>query len=166
MAYRELSVEDIPVLHPVSVFNAFWSARRTVNDLPRRIDFGPATISSLVRWLLVLEPVLVEGAMQFRYRLNGTGCAELFGIDYTGKLLGENLLPETVEVRRREFLRVLESGEPVYSWSKLPIDGRDFLKVYRGVFPVTVGGEVADQIIVVIAHEALRLEPASQLRRA
>lgn len=158
MPYQELAEEEIPEFHPVSVFGDYWNERRRSSHLPYRSDFEPANIPALVRWLLLIEPLHMDGRIEFRYRLAGTGCCEIFGTDYTGKMLGDNMEPEGAEIRRREFLRVMETERPIYSWSTVPIAGREFVKVYRGIFPATVGGEGTDRIFAVIAPEALRLE--------
>lgn len=157
MPYRQLSETDIPENHPVALFGHYWNSRkRDAGALPLRSDFGPSSIPDLVPWLLLLEPLQLDGRTEFRYRLAGTGCREIFGVDYTGKLLGEALTSEGAEIRRAEFLQVMAGGEPIYSWTEVPIQGRDFIYIYRGVFPVTAAGGEADRIFVVAAHEAQR----------
>ncbi|MCE9649275.1 MAG: PAS domain-containing protein [Parvibaculum sp.] len=157
MSYREITAADIPALHPVARFSAFWHDKKGDDAVPLRADIEPTKIPAILPWLLLLEVVDKDGTEQFRYRLTGTGCREIFGIDYTGKFLGEGLTPEGTEIRRREFLRVTGSGQPIYSWSELPIAERDFMTVYRGVFPVSRNGERVDQIFLVIAQERLEL---------
>lgn len=157
MPYCQLSAINIPESHPVALFGRYWNSRKQeTGALPLRSDFGPSSIPDLVPWLLLLEPLRLDGRTEFRYRLAGTGCREIFGVDYTGKLLGEALTTDGAEIRRNEFLQVMASGEPIYSWTEVPIQGRDFIHIYRGVFPVTTAGGEADRIFVVAAHEAQR----------
>lgn len=168
MPYSELSEADMPEFHPVSMFAQHWLGRKRPALLPNRSDFGPASIPALVRWLLLLEPMRDGDELEFRYRLAGTGCCEMFGLDFTGKKLGEGMDPEGAEVRHREFMRVMASERPIYSWSTVPIAGREFVRVYRGIFPVTIGGSGVDRIFAVIAPETLRLEtrPAIEQKRS
>lgn len=156
--YHELSLADVPQLHPVGVFGMFWNSKREGVALPRRLEFDPTKMVELLPWILLLDVIEIEGVVQFRYRLTGTGCRDLLGVDYTGKILGEALTIEGARERREESLRAVESGEPVYARATLPVSGKDFLVVYRGVFPVTIQGEKAEQLFVIYGHEALRLE--------
>ena len=165
MSYREIEAAEVPRLHPVSSFSTFWHGRKDSAAVPLRSDIEPTKIPAILPWLMILEVIEIEGVTQFRYRLTGTGCREIFGIDYTGKMLGEALTPEGAEIRRREFLRIIDNGQPIYSWSELPIAERDFMKVYRGVFPVSRGGERVDQIFLVIAAETLELNPVTHAAR-
>jgi len=165
MSYREIQLTDIPGLHPVTLFSNFWFEGKGDALVPLRSAIEPTRIPSILPWLLLLEVVMIDGVQQFRYRLSGTGCRDIFGIDYTGKILGENLTPDGADARKHEFRKVIETGNPIYSSSHLPIAERSFINVYRGVFPVSVNGNHIDQIFVVIAREDLSLETHRQVAR-
>ena len=152
--YHELLLEQVPDHHPVAVFARYWASKKdAATGFPCRESLKPSEMLSTIPWLLILEKTDDEPEPQFRYRLAGTGCTELFGIDYTNKLLGEHLLPEATKVRQQEFNRALRSREPIFSRTPLPIPDREFISAYRGVFPVTKGGSQANQIFCVIASE-------------
>ena len=165
MPYTEIDLDKLPVRHPVRAFDGYWRTRKHGDAAPLRHRIVPGEITVLLRWLLVLEQVTIGRELQFRYRLAGTGCTELFGIDYTGKILGDNLTPEGAEIRRREFLRVMESVQPIYSVTNLPVRTKEFVVVHRGVFPVSTTGTDVDQIFVVIAPtaETCLVQPASRM---
>lgn len=154
MSYREIDITGIPERHPVRTFQAYWAGRASGRKLPLRNRINPAEIAGILPWLLVLETLQVRNKPEFRYRLAGTGCTELFGVDYTGKMLGENLTPEGAEIRRMEFARLVDVPEPIFSTTSLPIKAREFITVHRGAFPVSLAGETVDQIFVVIAPPA------------
>ena len=142
----------MPDRHPVAVFARYWDSKRGAgNTLPCRNDLKPSEMLPSIPWLMILERSGEAPDWQFRYRLAGTGCTELFGIDYTNKLLGENLLPEGTRIRQLEFERTLSSREPIFSKTPLPVPNREFITAYRGVFPVSSDGVDADQIFCVIA---------------
>ncbi len=168
MTYREISLADVPAQHPVALFGEYWESRRRNKPIPLRTDFRPCNLAQLLPWILILDVVDIDDMQQFRYRLTGTGCRDLLGVDYTGKLLGESLTAQGAEIRRLESLRAVVSGEPIYIWTALPVPGREFLKAYRGVFPLSVSGDKIDQIFVVYAHETMELDAqvAVELRRA
>ncbi|MDO8287733.1 MAG: PAS domain-containing protein [Parvibaculum sp.] len=165
MSYREVDISDVPNYHPVSLFSNFWFDKKGDALVPLRSAIEPTKIPAILPWLLLLEVVMIDGKQQFRYRLSGTGCRDIFGIDYTGKLLGEGLMPDGAEARKLEFQKVVETGKVIYSSSHLPIAERSFINVYRGVFPVSLNGNHIDQIFVVIAKEDLALETSRQVAR-
>ena len=165
MPYTEIGLDNHPARHPVRAFDGYWKSLRQGDAAPLRHSIVPGEITGLLRWLLVLEKVTIGQELQFRYRLAGTGCTEIFGIDYTGKILGDNLTPEGAEIRRREFLRVMESIQPIYSVTNLPVKAKEFVVVHRGVFPVSTTGADVDQIFVVIAPtaETCLVQPATRM---
>lgn len=141
----------MPERHPARCFQSYWEARASEENPPLRNRINPADIAGILPWLLVLETLRFHDKMEFRYRLAGTGCTELFGVDYTGKILGQNLTPEATEIRRMEFARIVETRNPIFSTTNLPIKAKEFITVHRGVFPVSLTGETVDQIFAVIA---------------
>ena len=152
--YLEVSLEQLPSRHPVAVFMHYWASKRDDRTaLPCRNELKPSEMLPTIPWMLILERSGDQSHRQFRYRLAGTGCTELFGVDYTNKLLGENLLPEATNIRLQEFERVLNSREPIFSQTPLPVPDREFITAYRGVFPVSSDGSAADQIFCVIAAD-------------
>lgn len=154
MPYTEVDISAISPRHPVWAFNAYWTQQARATGVPCRQQINPAEIAGILSWLLVLEAMSQRTGTEYRYRLAGTGCTELFGVDYTGKTLGENLTPEGADIRRLEFSRVLVTYRPIFSTTHLPIKKREFITVHRGVFPVSSSGAEVDQIFVVIAPTA------------
>ena len=154
--YLEITLEQVPDDHPVAVFADYWAGRKDPSEtLPRRTNIKPSEIIPVIPWLLILEKAedYPEPEPQFRYRLAGTGCTELFGVDYTNKLLGDHLTADARNIRLREFRRALTSCQPIFSLTPLPVPDREFITAYRGVFPVSSNGSAMDQIFCVIASE-------------
>lgn len=151
--YRLAAIESISERHPVRAFEACWRRHSEASPgaIPTRSQINPAEITGVLPWLLVLEVLRHGNALDYRYRLAGTACTEIFGVDYTGRRLGEHLTPEGEEIRRREFANILESGKPIFSTTSLPVKSREFITVHRGVFPVRAAANDTDQIFVVIA---------------
>ena len=149
MPYALVKLDEIPVEHPVRQFDTYWQANRGPSGCLERSDFDPLAVHKVMPHIMILQAEASDHGMDFHYRLCGTGCVDLFGIDYTGKTLGDDLPPEATETRREEFTTVMASKQPVFSTTQLPIEGRDFISVYRGVFPVCSKSNDVDQIFVV-----------------
>tara|TARA_B100000676_G_scaffold303893_1_gene355130 strand:- start:61 stop:600 length:540 start_codon:yes stop_codon:yes gene_type:complete len=146
--YRRVDLPDLPDTHPVRVFADYWMTRSEEDSPMPRSEFSPADIPQVIPWLMILERF---GDSDYGYRLCGTGCVDLFGIDYTNCELGDHLPEESAETRRREFEEVWREAKPVYSHTRVPIPGREFLRIFRGVFPVSTREDQLDQVFVVIA---------------
>jgi hypothetical protein len=114
---------------------------------------------SVLPWVLLLKPEPGAGeAKVWRYAVCGTGCTELFGMSYQGKLFGESLPPAAAAQRKAEFDRAIVGGGPQFSHTNLPMPEKDFMKVYRGVFPFSTRDGEIDRILVVLARDDTRLE--------
>jgi len=157
LPYREVSIAEIPDRHPVKVFDAYWRSLPKTGGVPHRTDITPSGITpAVLRWMMVMEVVEIDGKTEFKYRLMGTGCVELAGMDYTGRILGDRLTPAGTAARKLEFNRVMGTHAPVYTWSELPVPDRTFINVFRGVFPVTASDGKVDQIVLLIARDDMR----------
>jgi len=152
--YSEITASEVPGNHPVARFNSYWTGHRRPGQPLGRAEFRPDQLVEVLPWLLVLENSEDE---QWRYRLCGTGCTRIFQIDFTGKVLGDDLPPESAEMRRREFAVTYDQIEPVFSQTRVPIPGREFIEIIRGVFPVVDLTKPARQVFVVIAPHQVKL---------
>ena len=130
-------------------FYDFWEASLDDQGQFLRRSLDPTTIPRILPWLMILERD-GPGLSDFRYRLCGTGLVDLFKIDYTGRRFGDLLPPEAAREREREFDEIIRSRRPILSETKLPLEDRSFIAVFRGVFPAwTRTGGPPDQLVVV-----------------
>lgn len=155
-----VSLAEIPSKHPVCVFHEFWQSVADQSGLVAPwTSFDPADHPRILPWILLLKH---EGASDaddpiWRYSVCGTGCIDLFGFSYQGKVFGEDLPPDAVAQRRAEFDRVCDGAGPLFSQSELPIPGRSSIEICRGVFPFSNGGQNIDRIVVVLAEAKLEI---------
>lgn len=90
-------------VHPLLIaLRDLWDGLRSGRDLPRRADLDPLALRRWLGQLALLE--VVEGGLDFRYRVHGTVLAERIGMDLTGRLLSsvDHVLVEQVFVDYRE----------------------------------------------------------------
>jgi hypothetical protein len=103
--------EPLPeIAHPrLRQLLAFWNDRRGDGALP-----GCATIDAIELWGWLGNLILVEAvaAGEFRYRFYGTGLAEYYGRDLTGKTTAA-LRPDVRELVRREYAEVCRTARPL-----------------------------------------------------
>jgi len=165
MDYTPLQSESVPASHPVRAMGRFWADARPLDDLPDWRQFDPMQYSRIIPWMLVLKPE-ADGGM--RYAVCGTKCQEIFGFSYQNKRFGEDLPEEAVRTRQAEFENIFRNGEPVYSATSLPIQGRKFIEVYRGVFPFLDQRSAQYVIAVVLApiRERIRVRSVQPMLRS
>ena len=150
-----VGLAELPPRHPAGVFHAFWRgvAEDSTNAAPWA-SFDPADHPKILPWILLLKREGVAAGREaiWRYSLCGTGCIDLFGSSFQGKVLGEDLPPDLAAQRRAEFDRVSNGAGPSFSRAELPIPGRSLVRIYRGVFPFTDSGPGVERVVVILAE--------------
>ena len=69
----------------VAAFYAYWQRLCADRPMPRRADFDPAAIRTLLPYVLLVD--IVEG--RARYRLVGTAVVDISKLDFTGQFADE-----------------------------------------------------------------------------
>jgi len=152
MPFQAIQAEVIPEGHPVRAYLRHFEDHKTKAGVLSGQEFDPLAVASLLPWLLILDDLPRSHPPVYRYRCAGPKCCELFGIDDTGKLLGDDLPVEAAERRRQEFHEVVEGRVPVFARANIPLPGKEHKQIYRGVFPLAKqDSDYIDQLHVVIA---------------
>ena len=98
----------------------------------RERDFSPAEQPRIQPWLQILEED-TDGA--FQYRFVGSGVDELLEFSKSGQMLGHRVPDHVLQRRLKEIADCRAEQCPVFSTSVLPLHGKEFIAVIRGVFP-------------------------------
>lgn len=161
VAIRTVDFSEIPAAHPVAAFHRFWVAAAKGAGWAAWSAFDAAQHPAILPWVLLLkreQPAAEGGGFTWRYSVCGTGCTGLFGFSYQGKVFGEGLPPDAVKQRMAEFERAVHGKGAQFSSTRLPIPDKDFVKVFRGVFPFAAGTAGVDRLFVVLAREDTRIK--------
>ena len=159
---HEIEIDQIPSDHPIAVFTQYFGKHKNRHGLLVAEEVDVLTFPTVLPWVLILDELGSKNSDDhtFIYRFVGTGCATLFGVDYTGFLFGDSLPPEATEARYREFLRVQETRKPIYTYTSVPLEGREFKEIYRCCFPATKSrSDLVDRFYCVIAETDRRIRP-------
>lgn len=160
MAIRAVDLSEIPAAHPVAAFHRFWIDAAKGGGWAPWSAFDATQHPAILPWVLLLkrEQAAAEGAgFAWRYSVCGTGCTGLFGLSYQGKLFGEDLPPDAAKQRMAEFDRASRGEGAQFSSTRLPIPDKDFVKVFRGIFPFAAGTAGVDRLFVVLARQDTRI---------
>lgn len=156
MPIRPVDLSEVPAAHPVAVFQRFWLKAAGAEAWAPWAAFDPAEHPAILPWVLLLRrEAAADGneAPSWRYTVCGTGCTALFGFSYQGKLFGEDLPPDAAAERMVEFERAISGQGAQFSAARLPIPGKDFVKILRGVFPFASRPGEVDRLFVVLARD-------------
>ena len=112
----------------------------------------------ILPWVLLLKRECgASDTVRWRYAVCGMGCTELFGLSYQNKIFGDDLPPDAVAKRQAEFDRVCGGSGPLFSETELPVAGKSYVRVFRGVFPFASDGPAVDRLMVIIADTRLQV---------
>ena len=161
MPFRAIDPQSVPPQHPVACLRDAWPAMCGPDGIVSWSSFDPLDIPQVLPWVLLLRQDDPVDPARLSYVICGEGCRQTFGFSYQGKTFGEDLPPSAVARRLQEFATVRAGGGPLYSETPLPVPGRDFIEVYRGVFGLSTDGEWVDRILIVIAPVSIRLPARS-----
>ncbi|MBI3507483.1 MAG: PAS domain-containing protein [Proteobacteria bacterium] len=90
-------------------FFEYWNAKRGTREMPARGNIDPVEIPWLLGYV-TLHEVLPEGG--FRFRIDATHTANMFGFDMTGRTLAEYPDAQVREMIRSSLVAVLETRQP------------------------------------------------------
>jgi hypothetical protein len=90
----------------------YWDQRRAGRTMPARADLDPVEMAFALGYV-TLHDVLPEGG--YRFRVDATQTAAMFGIDMTGRTLDQYPIPEIREMIRRSLDAVAASARPLRS---------------------------------------------------
>jgi len=104
---------------------AIWEKAAVEGRLPRRADFNPRALKSLIRNVAIYERVTDE-QVRHRVRLMGTAYTEVMG-DLSGKFIDEAVTKELLPRWNAAFDAAFEAGAPLRFLSRSETGGRTYL---------------------------------------
>ena len=153
--YRTLAPEDVPVGHPVEVFNRVYTEIADTDGVIDRSSFEPARYPGLLKSIQIFERCS-DG--RFKVRLMGTGVTRMLKGDFTGWYLDDYAVGDLLKHRTKEFNAAIDLCKPQFSMSVIrPEDGAEW-DVYRGIFPARKSEQ--ELVFVVLASDQERLTGA------
>ncbi len=126
---------------------AYWlSIHLARGTLPGRQHFDPAAVSLLLPWIWLVE--FQRQPLRFRYRLVGTGHAELLGRDATGEWLDEAHPRFLTSSAYSQFVGAVEraemgfyKGPPTYHVKE------HYMSIERLILPLAKNGTDVDMLL-------------------
>jgi hypothetical protein len=131
---------------------AYWQRRcRAPGQLPGRADFDPADFLPLLPHIFLIDVQLEPRA--YRYRLCGTGIAEAYGLDLTGKALDEVFSDIFRKAVTTVFNHVVEHRAPLRTYGTLAWRETQHHRFEGIQMPLAADGAKVDMILGAMAYE-------------
>lgn len=121
--------------------------------LPSRKQIDPVEIPKLLPWFSLIEVDWSQGAPRFRFRSAGTGVAERFGRNVTGRKFEDIYSGDFLKRQTATFAKVATSGMPIRTEMLAPIAKKEFLVCQRLLLPLASDGHRVDQVISLIVFD-------------
>jgi len=132
-------------LEPFSKIISTWQSRLKDNQLPKWLDFDMSDFQGWHRNLCLCD--VMESGDDARYRIWGSGLAEIFGHDATGKLLSEAGLDYT-DYERQQFRKFIKERKLVRCGGRLDWQNKHYKHITFLRLPLSEDGINIDRYIV------------------
>jgi hypothetical protein len=125
---------------------AHWQKRRGARKAPSRSDIDPVDIPYLLPHIYLVD-IERGDHLSFRIRLMGTHLVQVFGKDYTRRLLREVDLDDHTQIILAEYKTVAETMAPICNKHKfVNHSGRPF-DYDRLLLPLSSDGEMVSHLL-------------------
>lgn len=158
---QQLERDALPENHPVSVFAGWYDEFRQGHLLPDDLVLlAQPGVRRLLRWVRHVEPVEVDGVVDFYVISQGDELDEYSGDHIREGWMSETLDEEFVESRYHEAITASILRKPMYSRGAVPSLQRAFIMQYRGVFPLYADNHARLRLAIVAAETYAAVEEA------
>jgi len=144
-------VVDAPEHDWINDFAALWRSKQTGDLLPGRADFDWAELQPWFGNIIMMD--VLDGGIDFRYRLVGSLLVRAVGRDLTGRRISESDYDGARENVLRSFQAPIQTGAPVFRRGEVVWRPDRSWKKYESVHcPLASDGRAVDMTIGVQAY--------------
>jgi len=118
-----------------------------VRRMARRGDLDPLRFPDLLPFVNLIDVVLENDGVRFRFRLVGTAQSEAAQLDYTGRFVDDVVDPTSRPRVLEDLTRVVATCMPHYGRYGMPFPGRGFIDSERVFYPLSADERMVDCIL-------------------
>ena len=127
--------------------------------MPRRADLDPMAFADLLPFVNLIDVVLEDDAVRFRFRLVGTVQSEAAELDYAGRFVDDVVDPVSRPRVLEDLTRVAATCRPRYGRYGMPFPGRGFIDSERVFYPLSADDRMVDGILALHHYPDRALAP-------
>lgn len=125
--------------------------------MPCRADLDPRAFQDLLPFVNLIDVVLDNDAVRFRFRLVGMAQSEAAQFDYAGRFVDDAVDPASRPRVLDDLTRVVATGRPHYGRYGMPFPGRGFIDSERVFYPLSADDRMVDCILALHRYPVLEM---------
>jgi hypothetical protein len=129
--------------------------------MPRRADLDPQAFADLLPYVNLIDVVLANDAVRFRFRLVGTAQSAAAQLDYAGRFVDDAVDPASRPRVLDDLTRTVATGLPQYGHYGMPFPGRGYVDSERVFYPLSDDGRMVDGILALHRYPHLPVARAA-----
>lgn len=145
---------------------SYLATLRGARRMPRRADLDPQAFADLLPYVNLIDVVLADNAVRFRFRLVGTAQSAAAQLDYAGRFVDEVVDPASRPRVLDDLTRTVATGLPQYGRYGMPFPGRGFIQSERVFYPLSDDDRMVDCILALHRYPDLPIIAAADWHRA
>jgi hypothetical protein len=127
---------------------AYWASLRRGASLPSRLDLHPAGIKRMLPTVSLIDVKRdLDGAIDYRLRLAGTGLYSVYGREITGRTLDDVYNTAAVDYWREQLGKVVTERRPGVGVHSLAWKGSPHMSILWLRLPLATNGKDVDMIL-------------------
>ena len=129
--------------------------------MPQRAELDPRAFADVLPYVNLIDVVLANDAVRFRFRLVGTAQSAAAHLDYAGRFVDDVVDPASRPRVLDDLTRTVATGLPQYGRYAMPFPGRGFIESERVFYPLSDDGRMVDCILALHRYPDLPVVAAA-----
>jgi PAS domain len=143
-----MTIVTFEALHPgFAAMRDYLAGLQGGRRMPRIADLDPRAFKDLLPLVNLIDVVLEDDAVRFRFRLVGTAQSAAAQLDYVGRFVDEVVDPASRPRVLDDLARVVATCRPHYGRYGMPFPGRGFIESERVFYPLSDDDRMVDCIL-------------------
>lgn len=126
----------------------YWQEKRGSRRMPSREDIDPVDLTFCLGYLCLID-VEPGNPLRFRFRVDGSNCVSISGIEMTGRYVDEIPLTEYSKVTEIAYRQICVTKAPHYYIDDEIWDNRQY-RIEGILLPLSNDGETVNMLIDVV----------------
>jgi hypothetical protein len=139
------TARPMPESAALKALEAYWHSKKHGDALPGRRDIDPWEMRAFLPRVFLIT--VTHNPLRFWFRLVGTGVAEDYGEDMTGRYVDEIDLDDVEEQILDDYRSAVTNARPVYSRMDYVKDDGRHMSYERLLLPLSSDGMLVDMLL-------------------
>jgi hypothetical protein len=126
----------------------YWQEKRGSRRMPSREDIDPVDLTFCLGYLCLID-VEPGNPLRFRFRVDGSNCVSISGIEMTGRYVDEIPLTEYRKITEIAYRQICVTKAPHYYIDDEIWDNRQY-RIEGILLPLSNDGETVNMLIDVV----------------